>query len=53
MDKEYVMNIIDKHIKIYQSLMDKSIEQIELNDYASAITSLIMLKRELNGEIEY
>ena len=48
-----VFDVIDKHINIYQSLMDCSENEYDVHDYASAITGLIMLKRELSGEIEY
>ena len=33
--------------------MDYSENEYEVHDYASAISALIMLKRELSGEIEY
>lgn len=48
-----VFDVIDKHIFMYHVLMEEYDDAFEINGYASAISALIMLKRELSGEYEY
>ena len=43
-----INKVIDKHIKYHQEALEE-----EMESHASAIASLLMLKSELNGEVEY
>ena len=43
-----VNDLIDKHIRLHEEMLEE-----EVLSHASAISALTLLKRELNGEIEY
>lgn len=46
--KDDVNELIDKHIGLHEKMLEE-----EVLSHASAISALTLLKRELNGEVEY
>ena len=56
MTLEEINKIIDKHIEKQDELAKVSAllgNESKLNSHAGAITGLILLRREVNGEVEY
>ena len=51
--KEDTFKVIDKHIKKHEEILEWAESLEDLASHGGAIAALIMLKRELNGEVEY